>query len=251
MVPGPMSAKQMIHSPIVSLLGPRDRIGWAVRYLLLAIGVVGTVFAHDVITDQDFHGQWADYLGSMAMIGLPLYAVATGIMADMGRLRKQLINTAVSDPMTGLLQRQAFISATSRRLSQTGVLLMLDIDALGEVNAKYDNHAGDLCLMALAIRLREVTRKTDIAGRVDGATIAVYLPGSTLDAGHAVAKRLSDGIQVTAGQVRFEVTVSVGLAVADGRMTLPQLLKDAESALLRAKARGRAQVMVADSQIAA
>lgn len=240
-----------MHSPIVSLLGPKDRIGWVIRYAILALGVVGTVFAHDVIIDRAFHGVVADYLGTMVMIGLPLYAVATGIMADMGRLRVQLIEASEIDQMTGLLQRIPFIRRTERKLSQTGTLLMLDIDGLGQINAKHDHHAGDLCLMALAIRLREVTRSTDVVGRIDGATIAVYLPGTPLDAGRNVAERLAQGIQVTTGKTRFEVTVSVGVTRADGETPLAKLMRQAEAALLRAKARGRAQVMLSDGQLAA
>ena len=240
-----------MHSPIVSLLGPKNRLGWFIRYMILALGVIGTVFAHDVIMDDAFHGIARDYLGASLMIGLPLYAVATGIMADMGRLRVQLIEAAETDQMTGLLQRQAFFRQTERKLQQTGTLLMLDIDGLGQINAKHDNHAGDLCLMALAIRLREMTRATDVVGRIDGATIAVYLPGTPLDAGRAAAERLAEGIQVTSGQIRFEVTVSVGVTLADGETPLARLMQQAEAALLRAKARGRAQVMMSDGQIAA
>ncbi|WP_108815007.1 GGDEF domain-containing protein [Loktanella sp. Alg231-35] len=241
----------MVHSPIVSLLGPRNRVGWAVRYVILALGVVGTVFAHDVLHDHAFHGNWPDYVGAMVMIGLPLYAVATGIMADMGRLRRQLLAAAEIDPMTGLLQRQGFIKAVNRRLSQTGVLLMLDIDRLGEVNAKHDHHAGDLCLMALAIRLRDVTRETDIVGRIDGAKIAVYLPGAPRESGYDTAVHLADSIQIHAGHVRFDVTVSAGMVVADGQTPLAHLLKRAEAAMLRAKARGPAQVQVSEVQLAA
>lgn len=240
-----------MHSPIVSLLGPKNRLGWAVRYLVLAIGVIGTVFAHDVLLDQQFHGVTRDYIAAMAMIGLPLYAIATGIMADMGRLRGQLIAASETDQMTGLLQRQPFIRRTERKLQQTGVLMMLDIDGLGQINAEHDHHAGDLCLMALAIRLREVTRKTDVVGRIDGATIAVYLPGVAVDQGQAVAERLAQGIQVTTGKTRFEVTMSVGVVQANGQTPLSKLMQSAEAALLRAKARGRAQVMLSDAQLAA
>lgn len=240
-----------MHSPIVSLLGPKDRIGWVIRYAILAFGVIGTVFAHDVIMDNAFHGVAADYVGAMVMIGLPLYAVATGIMADMGRLRVQLIEASETDQMTGLLQRQPFLRRTERKLPQTGTLLMLDIDGLAQINADHDHHAGDLCLMALAIRLREVTRATDVVGRIDGATIAVYLPGTPIDAGRGVAERLAQGIQVTTGKTRFEVTVSVGVTLADGDTPLSKLMQQAEAALLRAKARGRAQVMMSDQQIAA
>ncbi len=240
-----------MHSPIVSLLGPKNRLGWFLRYAVLALGVIGTVFAHDVIMDNAFHGVAADYVGAMLMIGLPLYAVSTGIMADMGRLRVQLLQASQTDMMTGLLQRHSFLERTLRKLSQTGTLLMLDIDGLAQINAQHDHHAGDLCLMALAIRLREMTRATDIVGRIDGATIAVYLPGTPLDAGCGVAERLAQGIQVTTGATRFEVTVSVGVVLADGETPLAKLMEQAEAALLRAKARGRAQVMLADSQLAA
>ena len=241
----------MVKSPIVTLFGPRDRWGWAIRYLILALMVVGTVFAHDVISDEQFHGNWAQYLGNMVMIGLPLYAVATGVMADMGRLRKALIVAAETDQMTGLLQRPAFIRAVNRRLSQTGVLLMLDIDRLAQINAKHDHHAGDLCLMALGIRLREITRHTDIIGRIDGATMAAFVPGATLEGGMGLAKRIAEGIQVTTGGTRFDVTVSVGVVVADGETSLAHLLRSAEEALLRAKARGPSQVMMSERRRAA
>ncbi len=241
----------MVQSPIVSLLGPRNRWGWLIRYVILALMVVGTVFAHDVMSDNTFDFYWPDYLGSMAMIGLPLYAVSTGIMTDMGRLRKQLIVAARTDPTTGLLQRQAFLKEVNKRLLQTGVLLMLDIDRLGDVNMKHDHHAGDLCLMALGIRLREVTRTTDFVGRIDGPKIAVYLPGATQEAGYEVAKRLAEGIQVNAGSVRFEVTVSVGLVLGDGETPLSRLMQMAETALLRAKARGQSQVMISEQLAAA
>lgn len=240
-----------MHSPIVALLGPKNRFGWVIRYAVLAVGVVGTVFAQDLLKDGVFHGIAADYLAVMVMIGLPLYAVATGIMADMGRLRVQLMQAGETDQMTGLLQRLPFLRHTERKLLQTGVLMMLDIDGLGQINAKHDHHAGDLCLMALAIRLREVTRATDVVGRIDGATIAVYLPGAPLEAGRTVAERLAQGIQVLTGTARFEVTVSVGVAVADGETPLSKLMQRAEAALLRAKARGRAQVMMSDEQLAA
>ncbi|MEO1640264.1 MAG: GGDEF domain-containing protein [Pseudomonadota bacterium] len=241
----------MVQSPIVSLFGPRDRWGWAIRYVILALLVVGTVFAHDVIIDEQFHGDWAQYLGNIVMISLPLYAVATGVMADMGRLRKALIVAAETDQMTGLLQRPAFIKAVNRRLSQTGVLMMVDIDGLAQINAKHDHHAGDLCLMALGIRLREVTRKTDIIGRIDGAKIAAYVPGASLDVGMQLANRIAEGIQVATGETRFDVSVSVGVVMADGQTPLSLLLKSAEDALLRAKARGPSQVMMSDRRRAA
>lgn len=241
----------MVQSPIVSLLGPRNWLGWAIRYFILAGLVVGTVFAHDVMSDNQFHGYWPDYLGNMAMLGLPLYAISTGIMTDMGRLRKQLIIAAETDAMTGLLQRQGFIKAVNRRLSQAGTILMLDIDRLSDVNTKYDYHAGDLCLMALAIRLREVMRDTDFVGRVDGPKIAVFLPGTPLEDGSCVAKRLTEALQVTAGKLHFEVTVSIGVVRADGETPLAILLKDAETALMHAKARGPAEVMLSEEQEAA
>ena len=241
----------MIKSPIVTLLGPKNRLGWAIRYVILALFVIGTVFAHDVLQDQAFHGRFGEYLGNMVMLGLPLYAVATGIMADLGRLRRQLIAAAESDPMTGLLQRPAFLDRVNRRLSQAGVMLMLDLDGLTDINAKHGHKIGDLCLMALAMRLRGVMGPVDIAGRIDGATIAVYLPGATEESAVEMARRLSDVLQVTAGRTHLEVTVSVGLTKANGMTPLPQLLKSADAALLLAKAKGPAQVLLSTGRQAA
>lgn len=241
----------MVQSPIVSLLGPRDRMGWVIRYLIVAAFVVGTVFAHDVMSDNHFHGNWPDYLGNMAMLGLPLYALSTGIMTDMGRLRKQLIVAAETDAMTGLLQRHGFLKAVNRRLSQGGTLLMLDIDGLAGINDKYDHIAGDLCLMALAIRLREVTRDTDFVGRIDGPRIAVFMPGSPLEGGYSVAERLSESIPVLVGSAAIKITVSVGVVRVEEGVKLSALLGKAERAMLLAKARGHGEVAVAEEKIAA
>lgn len=240
-----------MHSPIVSMLGPKNRFGWVIRYTVLALGVAGTVAAHDVIMDEDFHGIWQDYLGTFVMIGLPLYAVATGIMVDMGRLRVELIRISETDQITGLLQRHHFIRQTERKLHQAGTLMMLDIDGLGQINSKYDPYTGDFCLMSLAIRLREITSEMDVLGRSDGATIAVYMPGTPLDEGQAVAERLASGLQVATGARMFEITVSVGVVMADGGTDLGELMGRAEEALLMAKTRGRAQVMLSEMPMAA
>lgn len=238
-------------SPLLVVLGPRDRLGWALRYLVLALGVAGTVLAHDVISDQHFHGDWARYLGHWVMIGLPLYALATWVMADLGRVQAALRAAAETDPLTGCLRRPAFIAAVERRLSQTGVMLMFDIDRLARINSRHDHHAGDLCLIALGMHLRAVLRQSDLVGRVNGPTMAAFIPGASHEAGLQMAARIAEGLQIATGGVRVNVTVSVGVTLADGETGLAALMGAAEEALLRAKARGPAQVMMAAHRLAA
>ena len=181
-------------------------------------------------------------------------ASATGLIwVIAARVREKHRSRRVMDmdPVTALFNRQSFVSKAARALPQDGVLLLLDIDKFREINDQGGRKVGDLCLMALAQRFRELTRSTDIVGRLDGATFAVYLPGTSLDQAHEIADRLSRGVIVANDEITALATTSVGMVAANGRTAFEQLLRNAGGALERGKLQGRASVVSDAAPLAA
>ncbi|HEV7268666.1 MAG TPA: EAL domain-containing protein [Falsiroseomonas sp.] len=154
-----------------------------------------------------------------------------------------------ADTLTGLLTRDTFIEALTRRIADgTGVarpfaLLAIDLDRFKSVNDTLGHPVGDALLRAAGRRMRACIRSGDLAGRIGGDEFAILLPQlATENEASGLAARLVelmarpfllDGHTVVAG-------CSIGIAV------FPQdahdstgLLRCADLALYQAKAEGR------------
>lgn len=122
-------------------------------------------------------------------------------------------------------------------------LLYLDLDGFKLVNDTRGHEAGDKLLAAVAGRLRENCRECDTTARIGGDEFAIIQPlGSQPSAALALAQRLLQALQqpFDIGGQRVLVGVSIGLAVyPQGGETPDQLLRNADTALYRAKEGGR------------
>jgi diguanylate cyclase (GGDEF)-like protein len=119
----------------------------------------------------------------------------------------------------------------------------LDLDHFKDVNDAHGHPAGDLLLKAVADRLRQCIRDTDIVARLGGDEFAIMQAGASqpTDA-TSLASRLIEviGAPFTLGGHQVTVEVSIGIALAPGDGLDPdQLLKNADMALYRAKSDGR------------
>ncbi|WP_320269456.1 GGDEF domain-containing protein [Cognatiyoonia sp. IB215446] len=177
-------------------------------------------------------------------VAVLLAMIPVSIMLRLRENKRRMQLMAQVDGVTGVTNQQTFLRRFTRALPQSGVLLMLDLDHFKQVNDMGDRHATQLCLMALAQRCREVTRSTDIVGRLDGSVFGIYLPGAPIERGRHVANELSKGIHVVTPKGVLHATVSVGVVVADGWTPLERLMKSVEQALDLAKLRGPAHVML-------
>ena len=186
------------------------------------------------------------YMTMLAAAALLLVMIPLLIMVRLRLAGKKMQQIAQIDGVTGMTNRQTFLQRFTRALPQSGVLLMLDFDQFKKVNDVSGPHAAQLCLMALAQRCREITQKTDIVGRLDGAVFGIYLPGAPIERGRAVADQLSKGVQVVTDDGILHATVSVGVVVADGWTPLDRLMQTVQQALDLAKLRGPAHVMLRD-----
>jgi diguanylate cyclase (GGDEF)-like protein len=143
----------------------------------------------------------------------------------------------------------------SERSAQPLALLMVDIDRFKRLNDTYGHLIGDVVLKAVARRLTETLRPTDFLVRYGGEEFVALLPGAAQAQALAAAERLRTAVErsdFAAADPRavLKVTVSIGVAVLAPEENVERLIERADTALYRAKAAGRNNVVFADSPAA-
>ncbi len=171
------------------------------------------------------------------------------------RLRKEkseLEKMAVTDPATSLKNHRYFQDqlqvevARAIRHMRPLSLFMIDMDHFKLFNDHHGHLAGDTLLKAIADRIVEQVRNVDIVARYGGDEFAVILPDTDLENAKMVGERMrlafeSKPFIPTEGHPTF-VTISIGITSLTGPMTTAMdLVRNADSALYRAKRQGRNQ----------
>jgi diguanylate cyclase (GGDEF)-like protein/PAS domain S-box-containing protein len=168
---------------------------------------------------------------------------------------------ALHDALTGLPNRDLFsdrlnqaIERSRRHANALSAVLFLDLDHFKHINDTLGHHAGDELLVSVASRLREVLRPIDTIARLGGDEFGLLLEevSSERDA-IATAERIAAGFArpfVLETSSQF-VTVSIGIALADGHADAESLLTNADAAMYRAKQRGRARYDLFDEDLRA
>ena len=170
---------------------------------------------------------------------------------DIERLRR-LANT---DPLTGLLNRRAFLEAAERELAVARrygrklALVVADIDHFKSVNDQYGHAAGDIAIRAVANMLMQGARDTDLVARFGGEEFVVLLMESDIAAGTAYAERVRSMIMAARipidGARDIRLTISLGCTVLDAAdRDVQDAIDRADGALYKAKSAGRNRVRV-------
>jgi diguanylate cyclase (GGDEF)-like protein len=172
------------------------------------------------------------------------------------RLRENLRDLSVRDPLTGLFNRRYLSESLGRELGRSQrrnlplSVLAFDLDHFKDFNDSYGHGAGDAILVAFARILQSHSRSEDIACRQGGEEFVLIMPEMEL----AIAQRRANEFLASMssmkvmheGQLLPALTTSIGLAVFPQHGLAPDaLLVQADQALYLAKSRGRNQVAVA------
>ncbi len=165
-------------------------------------------------------------------------------------LEEQLFAAAMTDPLTGLTNRRAFIAMLQHLVDMQvgGCLAVFDIDHFQSINMQYGQSVGDEVLVVFSDLVRTLMRSDDIISRIGGETLGILVPGTTLDQAGAICRRIIttlSEVRSTAGASRLSVTASAGVARIGG--SLDSTMKRAELALFLAKAKGRNRMELDDS----
>lgn len=168
--------------------------------------------------------------------------VATDI-TERRRAEEAMRLQSLTDELTGLYNRRGFMLlseqeyrlACRRRLPCA--LLVLDLDALKQLNDLHGHEAGDRALIAVAEAMRVATRNSDITGRIGGDEFIIF--AAACDDAAPIQRRLLAAIKSSNdyGGLRSEVSASVGVVnfVADTSVTLEQMIAEADTRMYAAK----------------
>ena len=165
-----------------------------------------------------------------------------------GKAREQHMESiARSDPLTGVLNRRGFERDASKRLTEsaddaTGALLFIDLNDFKLINDSCGHEIGDQLLTIAAQRLRKSLRSCDIIGRPGGDEFVALVPDVTPDVADKLAKRLTNALEepYLIGSQKLRCAASIGLALyPENANTLTGLMREADQAMYRAKARCR------------
>ncbi len=177
------------------------------------------------------------------------------VFADISSLKlaqARLDYQAHHDPLTGLPNRTLFESRLQAALTgqqesgNQGAVLFLDLDRFKHINDSLGHPVGDLLLKDIAVRLKDQLRDIDTVARLGGDEFIILLPGlqQASDAQY-LANKLLDCFTppFQAGEHEFFISASIGTSLypQDGT-DVATLVKNADAAMYRSKAKGRNRV---------
>jgi diguanylate cyclase (GGDEF)-like protein len=179
------------------------------------------------------------------LLGVQVAAQLRGLTAV-----SALRDKAARDPLTGLEHRSTFVTRLPRRreaASENGrkvALVKAELDGVKEINDARGHAAGDEILRRMAALLGEIAPAGSSAYRLGGDEFALLM--DTDD--RSVPQELAWNLQKQARD-KLGVTVSIGVAVADGDETDAELIGRADSAVDEVKRRGRDGVALASPRV--
>ena len=195
--------------------------------------------------------------GPVQFHGRPAVWMANRDVTERKRAEEELWHAAFYDGLTGLPNRALFLERLGQALARSKgrgaggfAVLFLDLDRFKVVNDSMGHRAGDQLLVAIARRLDRIRRAGDTVARMGGDEFALLVEGVGDDAeagrvADRVHRELSHPFEVSGQEVFTSAAIGIALGgLADHRPE--DLLRDADTAMYRAKAQGIARHAVFD-----
>ncbi|MGD2117200.1 MAG: diguanylate cyclase [Chromatiales bacterium] len=188
-------------------------------------------------------------------------AVTLGmVLMTAERLQVDLDKQANHDPLTGALNRRSFPTFAQKAISQSRrcggplSLLMMDLDRFKQINDQLGHNGGDELLCRFVDVAGHVLRNEDIFCRFGGEEFIALLPNTSAQLAQVAAERLRTAFAAEAPETMrdvlpFDITVSIGIAELGQDDDIESLLHRADTALYKAKRRGRNCCEVAEGTL--
>jgi diguanylate cyclase (GGDEF)-like protein len=168
---------------------------------------------------------------------------------------RELEMLALTDPLTGLLNRRAIDDVAKNELKRRArysrplAVGLIDVDHFKEVNSRFLYTGGDEVLRSLSKSLTSCLRDVDFLGRMGGEEFLVVAPETDMEGARILAERIRSTVEATPiaynGQL-MRVTVSVGFTIAEGDAVVDyeEIKHGAAAALGEAKTTGRNRCVI-------
>ncbi len=253
-LPAAAAALYLVNSAAVAVMvglqrGQNPAAGWLASQRERGPQYAVLFFLGLIVALLGTRSHWAPLL--VAVPGALVYLSferAGEMLAERQTVAAQRAHEATHDPLTGLANRTLFHARLTEALRHAGprpesvALLFLDLDNFKAINDSLGHAAGDRALAVVGARLLAAVRTGDLVARFGGDEFAALLADlPDVQEASAVARRLATSMRapiVVEGH-ELAISMSIGIAVATAATTLDDLLRDADTALYRAKAAGK------------
>jgi diguanylate cyclase (GGDEF)-like protein/PAS domain S-box-containing protein len=212
------------------------------------------------IVRPDGSRRFVQLLGQAQRNALGVVTSLVGTLTDITDrklIEDRLAYEALHDPLTGSPNRAFFmeqlneaVAATKASQSVIFAVMFIDLDRFKVINDSLGHLVGDQLLIECARRLDSVVREGDLVARLGGDEFAILLnPIAVIDDAQGVADRIHQVLQtplLLSGREIF-ISASVGIASSlTGAVEAVDFLRDADTAMYRAKENGRGQSALFD-----
>ncbi|WPP00264.1 EAL domain-containing protein [Pseudomonas sp. HR96] len=246
------SMQELRGTALVDFLQKPAVASWRESEFYRAYNSRDTVRIHDALL-RTFNGQQLPAALSCAPLPGEQRAMVVTVldMSVVRNLHQQLEYQAVTDALTGLLNRRGFYQTVesalvrNERSEQVQALLYLDLDGFKHINDSHGHDAGDKVLRWVAEQLKDCLRPRDTVARIGGDEFTVLLDNLDYPEHAAkVAEKIIDRIGMCQHVEGLEVALGVSIGIAiypESGATLDNLLHSADIAMYAAKQAGRQQ----------
>jgi len=267
---GPVSQIYLMAIPVLAalLLGLRPAL-----WMLLLAGLAVMVLGFDENAKMQIEGMPDHAFLKSAIISINFMFITAVLTLSCAVLLQQLARSfdelqagaeslerlAFFDVLTGLPNRRLLMDridtllASSARSATFSAVMFVDLDRFKTINDARGHAIGDALLCKAAERLNQLVRKADTVARIGGDEFVVVLAhlADDLDSATRAARTVAEKVRASIGQ-EFEIdgqlyalTASIGVAMlpkprrAGQEQTAHDLLREADTAMYRAKTEGR------------
>tara|TARA_B100000029_G_scaffold19785_1_gene19871 strand:- start:36470 stop:37669 length:1200 start_codon:yes stop_codon:yes gene_type:complete len=240
------AASERLHFPVILVMGSLATAycmasirAAAATHLVIDIGAISILL---VLTGSSFDIAAAVSLGVAGLFQWRMINAHHRQVVELLLLKRESQTLALTDPLTGLLNRRALLDLASELRSHEGAsrLILIDIDRFKLINDAHGHDCGDSVLQRVAHLIADAHAS---AARLGGEEFALLGPVDALPAGTAI--QLLSAIREAAMPHGGRVTVSIG--VAEGTLeddgAWRALYHHADTALYAAKRQGRDRIV--------
>lgn len=204
---------------------------------------------------SDGKRRWIDCRGKVVYKSNGEPEKITGFIQDVTEykeLEEQNRKLAITDPLTGALNRRGFgerISVEYSAYTRYGTpltMMILDLDNFKRINDRFGHQFGDEVLRHFSEVCQRLLRESDIFCRLGGEEFAVVLRNTSIEKGLYVAERIREKVEsevVNHNNSELQYTVSIGISeLKPADINFEDLMQRADDALYEAKALSKNRV---------
>lgn len=194
-----------------------------------------------IVPELDFDGE---------ILYLTTYMVDITDKKELQLLNKQLEELSSHDTLTGAYNRLKIdtilqhLHKSYQRYKKTFSIILIDIDHFKNINDTYGHLVGDEVLKRFATLIQENIRESDYCGRWGGEEFLIICEYTTKDDSFLLAEKIRTIVEAHIFPKNSKITMSSGISQITAKLTLNELIQEADDALYQAKRNGRNQTVI-------